>query len=471
MRQVRIAIVLLGIAIQVCAQPGVTFTVEELSKPGTLLKTWDCDEIYQRMILKDANITPYTIQQEGIVYPYNMLTKSIAPEQLVNYGYQSFFNGMYAAYADHRPFVLSPDMIWLLISQGFARHVAANAQTLRSSIVNFDGKMTLIVRNDLVRLDSPAGEWEKVFPEFTKQLSKNTSNDLVNLLSSDFSTTTPVERIASQITIMEAMEPYFEYVVMRLVCGIPVITLKGTPEDWQKIYDKTKQLGAYDLAWWTNELEPILKEFVNASKGNVNVAFWKNMFKYHTQEKYGAPNIIDGWIVAFYPYDKLGRRNNLKQLEGGDNLPEELVKVDLNYVEIDKKGKSTSTPLELWAGFIGLDQRASDFTLTPVIGWMIRKKETKDSGLTNQFERTMKDNGGSELNIRAKEIPAELLELRVIDRLTVTFFDKITIPEKLKNVKIGNLTLNGEITQPEIERIKKLLPHTRLTINGKVIND
>ncbi len=24
------------------------------------------------------------------------------------------------------------------------------------------------------------------------------------------------------------------------------------------------------------------------------------MFKYHSQEKYGAPNMIDGWIVKFF---------------------------------------------------------------------------------------------------------------------------------------------------------------------------
>ena len=35
--------------------------------------------------------------------------------------------------------------------------------------------------------------------------------------------------------------------------------------------------------------------------------------------KYGAPNMIDGWIVKFFPYDKKGQRNNLKQLEGTDS--------------------------------------------------------------------------------------------------------------------------------------------------------
>lgn len=85
------------------------------------------------------------------------------------------------------------------------------------------------------------------------------------------------------------------------------------------------------------------------------------MFKYHSQEKYGAPKIIDGWIVKFFPYDKNDKPNNLNELKGSNNLPEEIVKVDLKNIEVS--GDSTkTTPLELWAGFIGLEQNSKDFT-------------------------------------------------------------------------------------------------------------
>jgi len=87
--------------------------------------------------------------------------------------------------------------------------------------------------------------------------------------------------------------------------------LKGTTEDWQKILDWTQKLGKYDLKWWTNELEPILEQFIDVSKGDIDKDFWRNMFKYHSQKKYGAPKVIDCWIVKFFPYDKDGKRNNL----------------------------------------------------------------------------------------------------------------------------------------------------------------
>jgi hypothetical protein len=462
--------ILLGITINVSGQQEVKFKVEELSKPEKLLINRDYDDLYKWLILSDVNMYPFEIEKDSIDFPFNIIAKSEAPDSLVIFGYHSFFNGMYQAYADHRPFVISPDMIWLLISQGFSRHVSANSELLRKDFVDFDGTLSLIVRNDNLELNSPTSSWENIFPEFTKQISEHTGTDLINVLTSDFSTTTPVEKVASEITIMEAMEPYFEFIVIRIVCGIPEITLKGTTKDWQKIYDKTQKLEKYDLKWWTDELEPILKEFIKTSKGEINKKFWRNMFKYHSQKQYGAPKIIDGWIVKFFPYDKDGKRNNLKQLEGGGNLPEEIVKVDLKYIE--SFGDSTqTTPLELWAGFIGLEQNSNDFTLTPKIGWMIRKKDTDNFGLKHQFEKQAnEDFMGSGISIRVQEIPSVIFELKEIKNLEISFTNSILIPDNLKEIKIEKLKLSGKIDKSEIERISKMFPDTELIINREKIN-
>ncbi len=43
---------------------------------------------------------------------------------------------------------LSPDMIWLLISQGFAHYVNAHAEELRPLLVSHDAKKKLNVRDD-----------------------------------------------------------------------------------------------------------------------------------------------------------------------------------------------------------------------------------------------------------------------------------------------------------------------------------
>jgi hypothetical protein len=355
-------------------------------------------------------------------------------------------------------------MIWLLISQGFARHVNANSEDLRHHFVDFSGKVSLIVSLNEINLNDQNSPWEKVFPEFTKQLTEHTNGEIINLLSSDFTTTTPVEKVASEITIMEAMKPYFEYIVFYAVCGIPEITLQGTTKDWQKILDKTEQLGKYDLTWWTDELKPILEEFVKASKGKSNKKFWRNMFKYHSKKKYGAPKIIDGWIVKFFPYDKDGKRNDLENLKGfmpSDNLPEEIVKVDLKYIDSET---NITIPLELWAGFVGLEQNRETFALTPKIGWMIRKKDIDNIGLIQSLERQ------DWISIRVKEFPTELLSLKEIKNIEIEFLDKIIIPDEFANIKVKSLTLTGKIKNIEIERIIKLFPDSRIVINGKLVN-
>jgi hypothetical protein len=51
---------------------------------------------------------------------------------------------------------------------------------------------------------------------------------------------------------MDAMKSFFEYSVSTM-CGIPEITLEGTPEDWRKIEEKTKALAKYDLEWWVRD--------------------------------------------------------------------------------------------------------------------------------------------------------------------------------------------------------------------------
>lgn len=469
MRRLSMILTLLVSTINVFGQQEVKFIVEELSKPEKLVHNQGYDVLYKKLILSDVNMSPIEVKRDSIDFPYAIIAKSDAPDSLVVFGYHSFFNGMYQAYADHRPFVLSPDMIWLLISQGFAQHVSANAEQLRKNFVDFNGRISLVVRKDSLALNSPASSWEAIFPEFTKQIAAHTGNDLIDVLTADFSTTTPVEKVASEITILEAMKPFFEFIVVRMVCGIPEITLKGTTEDWQKIYDKTKKIEHYDLKWWTDELEPILSEFIKTSKGEIDTHFWRNMFKYHSQEKYGAPKIIDGWIVKFFPYDKNGKRNSLKQLEGGGSLPNEIVKVDLAYIE-SYKDYTQTIPLELWAGFIGLEQNSTDFTLTPKIGWMIRKKDIDEVGLKHKFEKQSKnDHFGGGISIRVKEIPHALLEFKEIKNLEISFTDSVLIPDKLKEISIWKLSLSGKINASEIERIRTMFPLTQLIINNKKI--
>lgn len=458
-----LGLLLLVSAFDLHAQKSITFQIEHLSKPEKTLPTLPYQDILENLIRLDNGVSSKETYPE---WPFNIVAKSDLKDKMVSRGYHSFFEGMYAAYADHRPFTLSPDIMWLLISQGFANHVNNNAEELRSMFVSFKGKQTLIVQNDRILLDDPNSPWRDVFPEFNKQISAYTGKELTQALTADFSTTTEITRIASQITLMNAMKSYFNFVVITMGCGIPQVTLDGSTQDWERVLTKTEALRKYKLDWWVDEMEPVLKQFIEASKGKVDKAFWKEMFKYH-KGGCGSPTTIDGWIVKFFPYDKNGKKMGLKQVIGLETFPNEIVKVDLKYLYGKGSGDFKATPLELWAGFIGLTQDDHTFGLKPQIGWMIRKADTGyNQILANKLKKQDSEDMFGGISISTNTIPPELFYIGPIKSLTIYFGADIKIPDELAKVVIGRFKLYGNISPVEVERIKKLFPNTKLTINN-----
>ena len=161
------------------------------------------------------------------------------------------------AWRQHRPVVLTPDAVWMVISQGFSYYVNKHPEEMSSLLVNHEGKKELRIRT-YDELFSSQADWQSLIAQFTAEIDKYTVNDIATTLVADFSTTGINERIASEVTLMDVVKPYFNYTVIYGICGIPSITLTGTPEDWRKVKQKTLALNAFGLDWWVNDLEPIL---------------------------------------------------------------------------------------------------------------------------------------------------------------------------------------------------------------------
>lgn len=472
MKRFLVLIAFACISLAAHAQKPIVINVEKLKKPDTLLPVSNYDGILKDLIRRDHHVWGYPPARQAALDPkFNIVAKSAVEGDLVYYDFHPFFWGMYHAYADHRPFALSPDMMWLLICQGFANHVNNNAEKLRSMFVNFSGKTTLLVQSNSITLDNPDSPWQEIFPEFSRQISNYTGKELTDALTADFSTTTPTTKIASQITALYAMKSYFDFIVLYIGCGIPQVTLEGTPADWQKVLDKTEALRKYQLDWWVDKMEPILKKIIKASKGEKDKEFWQTMFKYHSIKRYGAKNIIDGWMVKFFPYTKNGHRLGLDSLSSGSDLPDEVVKVNLKYIATDGTGNTVTTPLELWAGFMGLKQSKNNFNLRPEIGWMIRKKDADVEDRNMKILRYSATEPIEGIKIRGNAVPEELMDIGPIHLLTIEFTDRINIPDDLAKVQIDKLTLKGITTDDEIKRIRKLFPKTKLIINSQDVPD
>ena len=164
MRNTLFCLLMVG-CISTFAQNGTTFKVENLSKPEKLLFIKSYEDIYKGLILSDLKIYPLrNKKKKNINVPFNIIAKSEAPDSLVNYNYNSFFYGMYQAYANHRPFVLSPDMIWLLINQGFARHVNCKPRIYEKIFfVDFFRKAIFNRQSKLRNWKNPTLSWEENF--------------------------------------------------------------------------------------------------------------------------------------------------------------------------------------------------------------------------------------------------------------------------------------------------------------------
>lgn len=428
----------------------ITFKIEELSLPDKLLEEENSQHILAKFSTKIA--------------AHSEIKKS-----LVSNGFHPFLYGMYQAYSAHRPFVMSPDMIWLLICQGFSNHINFSTGTANEVFPHLNTKQTLTIIKNADEIVNKTKFWAESTKQFTDEISKHVGKKLIDILRADFTTTGATERVASEITIMDAMKPYFEYILVVFICGIPEITLEGTTDDWKKILTKLSDLRKYNLAWWIDELVPILKEFSAASTGDINKHFWMNMFKVHTDDSYGNPESFDGWILSFFPYDRKGNLINLKNNKRlsvaaiCDDLPKEITCVDFKYRTLDETGKILEEiSMEYWAGFIGLSQNQENYAVRPEIAWLVCHKTDKISNNTRHpYETT------SRKYYNLTSFPLDLFKQKKWDVLVLNFKGNIEIPIKILNLSIDFLELNGKLLKKDKWKIFLLKKKIDVRINGE----
>ncbi len=51
--------------------------------------------------------------------------------EVVSCWYHPFVDASHSAYSRHYPLILSPDMFWLLFTQGLAHHINSNSEQMR----------------------------------------------------------------------------------------------------------------------------------------------------------------------------------------------------------------------------------------------------------------------------------------------------------------------------------------------------
>jgi len=243
---------------------------------------------------------------------YSLEQSSKMPENavLINFNQKNLFvESALQAFKNHYPLKITPDIIWITIMQGFARHVDKNAEKFRKDFVSHEGKKVIeIFRDSFVK--GGVNPWENCFPEFCEKIQENLVNpEIKNLVECDYSTTGEIDKVVSQIALMDTMKNYFSYKVTTR-CGIPEIELAGEIEDWIKLRENAEKLMCnFELDFWLEHLLPILDKFIAAFKGDIDTKFWGSIAKLHSTGGSGGTTRLNGWIQDFFPYLKDGNVN------------------------------------------------------------------------------------------------------------------------------------------------------------------
>jgi len=347
----------------------------------------------------------------------------------------------HTAYALHYPLVLSPDAIWLAIAQGFASHVNAHADRLRGKFVRHPGRPTITIQRDDFVKGSPDNQWPKVFGMFSDAVATYIGRQR-DLVVCDFSTTGLHERAASEIVLLDAMQSYFKYELITR-CGIPAITLDGTPDDWHAIRRRALALEEYELAWWTSALGPVLDELVATAEGRVDVAFWKAFFKH--EDGSGGPWVL-GWINVLFPYvskhvhpgkrETSVRNDNMAAWTQGletrrgagsasREIPSGLSCVPFQWTFLPPMEPAVF-PMELLGGFVGVAQDPATLALRPAIGWAVRDAVEQAELARESFEEG--------LTMRQDPSEAALIAGRIGDAISLTVDEVVALRARIERL-------------------------------------
>ncbi|MGW1176190.1 DUF4419 domain-containing protein [Kitasatospora sp. NPDC002543] len=213
----------------------------------------------------------------------------------------------HAAFAEHLPLSLSPDVLWYAVVHEVAVHVRTDPSRHRELFGAADGRRDpIVVRDD--GLAGPSARWSG--PDWSRSvglvrepLAAALGAELVDLFRPDFSTTTPDDAASALVALMDVVSPYYDF-RWETRCGIPKVRLEGTAEDWVRLADGVRALARHfdGLTPWFARLRPVVDEIAaTAAGGPVDEDFWRSLFKWHGRS--GGPRVT-GWLTTFLAHTR-----------------------------------------------------------------------------------------------------------------------------------------------------------------------
>jgi hypothetical protein len=268
-------------------------------------------------IVLDESLTYHKLARSG---GFGQRTEELQPScEYDGFNYKSaerqhgLLSAIHCAFAEHLELVLTPDDFWTCVVQGICEHVSRSPEKHRSKLVKHaEGKVKVkIVRNDLVMGGTSKEQWMSLVHDLTAGTREHTLEDSITsrMQQSFGATTTDLHRLVYAGAVLSTLQHYISFECMSM-CGIPKVTLEGSPSDWLSLEARFHELklSEFDeeLKPWNDRVSAIFKQLaairVRMEDGNTNsedVAFFKNIYKYKTQS---GGSSVTGWFAHMFPH-------------------------------------------------------------------------------------------------------------------------------------------------------------------------
>jgi len=335
-------------------------------------------------------------RKAGRTPPIGNKRTAIGSKDQISVGYYDagLLSTVLDAYNNHFILRTGPDDWWATIITTISLAIDDNAKerVVRDFFVAHEGKKELSVK---VGPSVYGVDYSWFFNQMSQKIKENIKvPNYVDQMQPDFSTSTNINRIVSQIMLMNSVQEYFAF-SMVLGCGIPFVEMKGTEADWKRLGTKVQELkktlepihSAIGLVDWWNKVEVItanlLKTYQAGKKGlqqdDELVDWWSKVI---TERSYGSgQSEFKGWFMV----DLL----NIHDAENIGNAPSGLVSVPMKVTD----GQLTEDSAVV-AGMVGYNYYEATGTtglekypaLEPVHGWSLLLPPGEESFFRQEME-------------------------------------------------------------------------------------
>ncbi|OAL53061.1 hypothetical protein IQ07DRAFT_350920 [Pyrenochaeta sp. DS3sAY3a] len=274
-------------------------TANHASRPWTQGKVTSSNDLFKSACWKDS--------EEGKSLIQSSVLRKEFREKHISASTNGFVYAAFNAYSYHHHLVLRPEDIWFAILSQLNFYINAHAEELRDHFVSHEGQKELEVK-DVGSIDQ--ADFGKMAQRMADLIQENVKQpDLQEWIMPSFSTTTSCDRTVAAILMMGSMQKYFSY-RMTMCCGIPSVTLLGTREDWENIWDRLDKLSSLgdEPRVFGTQLAPILRNFIASFDSPLDpstLAFWGRIAHEHNMGS--GPTYLSGWITAFTFWDEKGK--------------------------------------------------------------------------------------------------------------------------------------------------------------------